>query len=48
MPNFAWPVTLSGVSSRFLGWPMTFQSFGSLSLMSVGGVYLPAAAASLP
>src|SRR5215467_15040719 len=48
MPYFASPLTLIGVSSRFLPWPMTFQSFGSLSLTSVGGSSLPAAAATAP
>ena len=38
------------MSSRFIGLPATFQSFGSLSLMlfASGGVSLAAAGATLP
>src|SRR5215470_5919301 len=43
-----WPCTLATVSRRFTPLPMIFQSFGSLSLMSVGGSILDAAAATLP
>ena len=31
MPNCARPVIFSGVSKRFIGLPMSFHSFGSLS-----------------
>src|SRR5882672_2123073 len=43
-----WPCTLPTVSRRLRPLPMTFQSFGSLSLMSVGGSILEAASATLP
>jgi hypothetical protein len=42
------PVTLSEVSSRFIGLPMTFQSFGSLSLGFSGTGSFAAASATLP
>src|SRR5215470_14693938 len=42
------PVTLSVVSSRFVGLPAIFQSFGSLSFTSFGCSSLPAASATLP
>ena len=42
------PVSLSKVSSRFTGLPMTFQSFGSLSLGFSGTGSFDAASATLP
>ena len=42
------PWTLSLTSSRFVGLPARFHSFGSLSLTSLGGSSLAALAASLP
>src|SRR5271165_2084393 len=42
------PSTLSGVSRRFTPLPAIFQSFGSLSLTSVGGSIFEAALATLP
>src|SRR3569832_1033489 len=48
MPYIILPVVLSAVSSRLTGLPMIFQSFGSFSLTSVGGVTLAAASATLP
>ena len=43
------PSSLSAVSSRFIGWPAIFQSFGSFSLMSAsaGGVASPVAPCSV-
>ncbi len=48
MPNWARPVVFSGVSKRFVGLPMSFQSFGSLSVTAASGGNLAAAAASSP
>src|SRR6516162_3679287 len=42
------PVTLGGVSSRLSGLPAIFQSFGSLSGTSFGGLIFAAASATLP
>ena len=42
------PVTFPIVSSRLMDLPMIFQSFGSLSATSAGGVTLAAASATLP
>ena len=36
MPNRAWPVIFSGVSSRRIGLPMSFQSSGALRVTVVG------------
>src|SRR5450759_2907808 len=48
IPYIILPVVLSTVSSRFSGLPAIFQSFGSLSLMSLGTSSLAAASATLP
>ena len=42
------PVTFGSVSSRFTDLPMSFHSFGSLSVISAGGVTFAAASATLP
>ena len=49
-PYTCLPVTLSRVSRRFTGLPMTFHSDGLFSLIAsfAGGVSLEAAAATLP
>jgi len=47
-PYTCLPVTLSAVSSRFTGLPMSFHSFGSLSFTSFGGSRRAAASATLP
>jgi hypothetical protein len=48
MLKTALPVTLSGVSSRFVGWPTMRKSFGSLSGTSCGTGSIAAAAATWP
>jgi len=46
--NTALPLTLAGVSRRFVGLPIRRKSFGSLSGTSAGGVSFAAASASSP
>src|SRR6188472_551209 len=48
MPSFLCPVVLSTVSRRLMGLPASFQSLGSLRLISLGGASLEAAPATLP
>ncbi len=48
MPNRARPVIFSGVSRRLVGFPMSFQSLGSLSCTVFGAGSLAAASASSP
>ena len=48
MPKTAFPFTLSEVSSRFAGLPMSLNVFGSLSGTCAGGVNFAAASASCP
>src|SRR3989442_13993941 len=42
------PVTMSGMSTRLIGLPAIFQSFGSLSATSFGGASFAASPATLP
>ena len=48
MPYLTRPVTMSGMSTRAMDWPISVQALGSLSLTSLGASSLAAAAASLP
>ena len=48
MPKIALPVIFSGVSSRRVGFPMSFQSLGFASVTRASGASFPAAAASSP
>src|SRR5258708_22164350 len=50
IPNFAWPLTLSGVSSRLAGVPIRVKSFGSFSakLSGVGTGRAAAASTNCP
>jgi hypothetical protein len=48
MPNLARPVIFSGVSSRRVRLPMSFQSLGSLSGTVFGAASLEAASANSP
>ncbi len=48
MPYCAWPFTLSGVSSRFAGVPISVKSLGSLSATFSGTGTLAAFSASAP
>src|SRR2546422_2763979 len=42
------PATMSGMSTRLIGLPAIFQSFGSLSVTSFGGASFAASPATLP
>src|ERR1700759_5142062 len=48
MPNFVWPVTLSGVSRRLIDLPMSVNCDGVFSVTDAGGASFDAASATWP